>query len=214
VHPGEVLGLIGPNGAGKSTLFECLAGVLPCDSGTVLAGGRNIALRERPSLLFFVPDGIAPWASQSLRWALDYTVGFFGGRAALRDEIVAQLDLAALLPRPIGALSKGQRKRALLAIGLLTPQPALLVDEPFDGLDLRQARDVAAALRSHAARGRTLFLSIHQIADAARFCDRFVLLSNGRVCGEGTVPELAALASARLPLASDPGLEEVFLALT
>ena len=82
----------------------------------------------------------------------------------------------------MGTLSKGQRKRALLAIGMLTPHPLLLVDEPFDGLDLRQTREVGAALRAHAATGRTLFLSIHQIADAARVCDRFVLLSGGRVC--------------------------------
>ena len=208
VRAGEVLGLIGPNGAGKSTLFECLAGVLPSDSGTMRTGGRPVGPRERSSLLFFVPDGIAPWPAQSVRWALDFTIGFFGGRASLRDEVAEQLDLSRLLHQPIGTLSKGQRKRALLGIGLLTPQPALLIDEPFDGLDLRQARDIAAALRAHAARGRTLFLSIHQISDAARFCDRFVLLSSGRVCGEGTVQELAALAAAR------EDLEEVFLALT
>jgi ABC-2 type transport system ATP-binding protein len=119
-----------------------------------------------------------------------------------------------LLQQPVGTLSKGQRKRALLGIGLLTPQPALLIDEPFDGLDLRQARDIAAAFRAHAARGRTLFLSIHQISDAARFCDRFVLLSAGRVCGEGTVPELAALAAAHNASTPYENLEEVFLALT
>src|SRR5690349_8339813 len=166
VRRGEVLGLIGPNGAGKTTLFECLAGVLPADGGTVSGG-------ERSSLLFYVPDSIAPWGAQPVRWALDFTIGFFGGRTGLREEIVEQLDLRGLLSQPVGKLSKGQRKRALLAIGLLTPQPALLIDEPFDGLDLRQARDVALALRAHAARGRTLFLSIHQIGDAARFCDRF-----------------------------------------
>ncbi len=203
VRAGEVLGLIGPNGAGKSTLFECLAGVLPYDRGELRSE------RDRRSLLFYVPDGIAPWAQQRLGWALDYAIGFFGGPAELRDEVVAQMDLGGLLKRPIGALSKGQRKRALLAVGLLTPQPALLIDEPFDGLDLRQARDVAAALRIHAARGRTLFLSIHQISDAARFCDRYILLSNGRVCGEGTVAELATLAGG-----SHQNLEEVFLALT
>ncbi|MGO9258321.1 MAG: ABC transporter ATP-binding protein [Bryobacteraceae bacterium] len=218
VRAGEVLGLIGPNGAGKSTLFECLAGVLPSDSGTMLAGGRPVAARERRSLLFYVPDSIAPWPKQSVRWALDFTIGFLRGQAPLRDEIVERLDLRQLLHQPIGTLSKGQRKRVLLAIGLLTPQPALLIDEPFEGLDLRQARDVAATLRAHAGRGRTLFLSIHQIGDAARFCDRFVLLNNGRVRGEGTVPELAALAVAHAtvhnaPLPS-PDLEEVFLALT
>jgi ABC-2 type transport system ATP-binding protein len=214
VREGEVLGLIGPNGAGKSTLFECLAGVLPYDSGTVLAGGRPLGNRDRPSLLFYVPDGIAPWAKQPVGWALDFTIGFFGGRADLRNEIIDQLDLAGLLRQPIGTLSKGQRKRALLGIGLLTPQAALLIDEPLDGLDLRQARDITAALRSHAARGRTLFLSIHQIADAARFCDRFVLLSGGRICGEGTVGELAALAAARDASQTSQDLEEVFLALT
>jgi ABC-2 type transport system ATP-binding protein len=203
VRAGEVLGLIGPNGAGKSTLFECLAGVLPYDSGVIRPDG------DRSGLLFYVPDGIAPWPSQSVGWALDFTIGFLGGRGEIRDEIIGQLDLHPLLHQPIGTLSKGQRKRALLAIGLLTPQPALLIDEPFDGLDLRQAREIAAAIRAHAERGRTMFLSIHQISDAARFCDRFVLLSSGRVCGEGTVPELAALAA--IPRQD---LEEVFLALT
>ncbi len=209
VREGEVLGLIGPNGAGKTTLFECLAGVLPSNSGRVLHQGRPVATRERSSLLFYVPDGVAPWPAQPVRWALEFTIGFLGGRADILDEVVQQMDLRQLLDQPIGTLSKGQRKRALVAIGLLTPQGALLIDEPFEGLDLRQARDIALALRIHAARGRTLFLSIHQISDAARFCDRFVLLNSGRVRGEGTVAELAALAQ-------QPGedLEEVFLALT
>jgi ABC-2 type transport system ATP-binding protein len=209
VRAGEVLGLIGPNGAGKSTLFECLAGVLASNAGEVLRAGQPVAARDRSSLLFYVPDGIAPWPGQSVRWALDFTVGFLGGQASLRDEVVKDLDLRPLLGQVIGTLSKGQRKRVLLAIGLLTPQPALLIDEPFEGLDLRQAREIAATLRAHAARGRTLFLSIHQIGDAARFCDRFVLLNSGQVRGEGTVQELAALAHAQTP-----DLEEVFLALT
>ena len=208
VREGEVLGLIGPNGAGKSTLFECLAGTLPCDRGTLRAGGKSVGVEHRASLLFYVPDGIAPWPEQSVRWALDFTVGFLGGEARYRQEVIEQLDLQPLLEQPIGALSKGQRKRALLGIGLLTRQPALLIDEPFEGLDLRQSRDIAAVLRAHVARGRTLFLSIHQISDAARFCDRFVLLSGGQVRGEGTVQELAALAGAK------EDLEEVFLALT
>jgi ABC-2 type transport system ATP-binding protein len=209
VRAGEVLGLIGPNGAGKTTLFECLAGILPSDAGSVHAGGRPLEARDRGSLLFFVPDGIAPWPEQPLQWALEFTIGFFGGSAALGDEVIDQLDLRPLLAQPIGTLSKGQRKRALLGIGLLAPQPALLIDEPFDGLDLRQSREVASALRAHVARGRTLFLSIHQISDAARFCDRFILLSSGRVCGEGTIQELATLAKQ-----SSGDLEEVFLALT
>src|SRR5215471_10261359 len=131
IRPGEVLGLIGPNGAGKTTLFECLAGVLPSDRGVVTLDGRRLTPRDLNAQLFYVPDGVAPWPSQPVRWALDYVIGFFGGPAARRDEVVARLDLAALLDAPMGTLSKGQRKRAGLAIGMLTPQPVLLADEPF-----------------------------------------------------------------------------------
>ena len=211
IRPGEVLGLIGPNGSGKTTLFECLGGVLPADGGTISEGGRTLTAAERKARVFYLPDAIAPWPAQTVRWALDFTVGFFGGRADLRDEVIRGLAVEPLLDERMGTLSKGERKRALLAIGLLTPQPILLVDEPFDGLDLRQSRELAATLRSHAVRGRTLVLSIHQIAEAARLCDRFVLLNSGRVCAEGTLADLEAQAAA--PLAAGD-LEEVFLALT
>jgi ABC-2 type transport system ATP-binding protein len=202
IRPGEVLGLIGPNGAGKTTLFECLAGLLPPDGGGWSAPPR--------AGLFFVPDALRPWPEQRVDWALDFALGFFGGDAARKGAVVGELGLGELLRTRVGALSKGQAKRVMLAIGLLTPHPLLLCDEPFEGLDLRQSREVAAALRSHARAGRTLVLSIHQVADAARVCDRFVLLSGGTVRGEGTLAELAAAAG----VAPEHGLEEVFLALT
>ena len=220
----EVLGLIGPNGSGKTTLFECLGGVLPLDSGRVHSQGRALSAAERAAAMFYLPDAIAPWPAQTVRWALNFIVGFFGdarrttnGRTPHHErrttnDIVRELDLDSLLDSRIGELSKGQRKRVLLAIGLLTPQPVLLADEPFDGLDLRQSRDVARTLRAQADAGRTMFLSIHQITDAARVCDRFVLLSGGRVRGEGTFEELSAVAAARGAPCAD--LEEVFLALT
>ena len=215
VRPGEVLGLIGPNGSGKTTLFECLGGVLPLDGGSLVRGNRPLTEGERASTLFYLPDSIVPWPAQRVRWAIDFTLGFFRGRSYLRDEVISRLDIEPLLDSTIGSLSKGQRKRALLAIGLLMPHPVLMADEPFDGLDLRQSRDIAATLRSYASAGRTMFLSIHQIQDAARVCDRFVLLSGGRARGEGTLPELSTLAALRAG-SSPPGedLEEVFLALT
>jgi ABC-type multidrug transport system ATPase subunit len=213
VRPGEVLGLIGPNGSGKTTLFECLGGVLPLDAGSLMRDGQPLTERARAATLFYLPDAIVPWPAQSVRWAIDFTLGFFNGRAYLREEVVQRLDIPPLLDATIGSLSKGQRKRALLAIGLLMPQPLLLADEPFDGLDLRQSRDVAQTLRSYASVGRTMFLSIHQLTDAARVCDRFVLLSGGSVRGEGTLAQLTSLAAARGAVGTSD-LEEVFLALT
>lgn len=213
IRLGEVLGLIGPNGSGKTTLFECLGGVLPLDGGALTRDGAALTAAARAGTLFYLPDGIVPWPSQPVRWAIDYMVGLFAGRGDLKKEVVERLGVERLLDQPMGTLSKGQRKRALLAIGLLMPHPVLLADEPFDGLDLRQSREVASALRSYAGGGRTMFLSIHQIRDAARVCDRFVLLSGGSVRGEGTREELAQSAAARQATAGDD-LEEVFLALT
>jgi ABC-2 type transport system ATP-binding protein len=217
IRPGEVLGLIGPNGSGKTTLFECLGGVLPADGGALLREARPLTAAERTATVFYLPDLITPWPAQTVRWALDFVQGYWpqvrvaaGRREPEAPELVQRLDLEPLLDARLGELSKGQRKRALLAIGLLTPQPILLADEPFDGLALRQPRDGAGPLRGCAAKGRTLVLSIHQIADAARVCDRFVLLSGGRIRGEGTLDELTAIASA----APGTALEEIFLALT
>jgi len=209
VRSGEVLGLIGPNGAGKTTLFECMAGVLPYDSGSVEVAGAVPMDGSSAPAMFYVPDSITPWPAQPLQWALEFSAGFLGpvGQSRMAD-VVEALDLRPLLNTRVGTLSKGQRKRALLGIGLLTQSAVLLVDEPFDGLDLRQTRAVASLLRAHTAGGRTLFLSIHQITDAARVCDRFVLIGGGRICGTGTLDELSAASGA------PADLEEVFLALT
>jgi ABC-type multidrug transport system ATPase subunit len=210
VRRGEVLGLIGPNGSGKTTLFECLAGVMPADAGSVSRRGKQLRGDDRKHAMFYVPDGIRPWPDQSVDWVLALIAGLFGTPDAARADAARSLGLDDFLGLYTGALSKGENKRVLLALGLLTPQPLLLLDEPFDGLDLRQTRDAMRLLRAHAARGRTLFLSIHQLSDAALICDRLVLLSGGRVVGEGTLAELRAKANVE-PTA---GLEEVFLALT
>jgi ABC-2 type transport system ATP-binding protein len=205
VRRGEILGLIGPNGSGKTTLFECLGGVLPFETGTIESRWEEDGVPA-----FYLPDAITPWPDESVAWAQQFVIGFFGGPAHLQHEVNTRLALTPLLKTRMRALSKGQRKRALLALGLLTPHPVLLADEPFDGLDLRQIKEATALLRDIAARGRTLFLSIHQIPEAARVCDRFLLLSEGRVRGEGSLAELQQ----RAERAPESSLEEVVLALT
>ena len=183
--------------------------MLPTDRGIVTLDGRALTPRDINAHLFYVPDVIAPWPSQSVRWALDYVIGFFGGPAARRADVIARLDLAPLLDAPVGTLSKGQRKRVGLAIGMLTPQPVLLADEPFEASTSGRPRGGHACARTR--RRATLVLSIHQIADAARVCDRFVLLSSGRVCGEGATNELAALAASRGHASTGHDLEEISL---
>jgi ABC-2 type transport system ATP-binding protein len=206
VHTGEVLGLIGPNGAGKTTLFECLAGLIPANAETVKYHEQILPPLKRKEALFYLPDGIIPWAEQTVAWVLGFFDQMYGASASAFAE---PLRLHEIRKSRIASLSKGELKRTLLALGLMTPHPLLMLDEPFDGLDLRQTRDVMDLLKQNAAKGRTLMLSIHQLVDAGRVCDRLVLLSDGNVVGEGTIPELQAKAGL-----SDGGVEEIFLALT
>ena len=209
VRAGEVLGLVGPNGSGKTTLFECLAGLMPAQAGTVKSKDKILPASSRKKELFYLPDAIFPWAEQPVSWVLNFFKQLYERDDADSAALDAPLKLAELRKARIGSLSKGERKRVLLGIALLTPHPLLLLDEPFDGLDLRQTREVMSLLRKHAAGGRTLMLSIHQLIDAGRVCDRLVMLSAGRVVGEGSRVELQAKAN--LPQA---GVEDIFLALT
>jgi len=208
VRVGEVLGLIGPNGAGKTTLLEALAGLLPVDAGDVRWHVAPAPVRHREAM-FYLPDGLRPWEEQYTWRVLAF---FAAAHGRTDDNVAATIDavgLAPVLDKRIFALSKGYGRRLMLALALLTPQPLLLMDEPFDGFDLRQTREVMALLRRVAAGGRTLVLAIHQLNDAERVCDRFVLLAGGAIRGVGTLDELRAKTG--LPAG---GLEDMFLALT
>ena len=209
VRPGEVLGLIGPNGSGKTTLLEVMAGLMPDDGGSVKFQSNSLKPDHRKDKLFYIPDGISPWSDQTVGWALKFFEGIYPSSLTRSPSLIGPLNLAPLLTSRIGSLSKGERKRFLLALGLMTPHELLLLDEPFDGLDLKQTRDVMSLLRKRSPETRSLLLSIHQLTDAERVCDRLVLLSDGRIVGEGTLSELRKSTGL-----SDAGLEGIFLALT
>ncbi len=205
VRRGEILGLIGPNGAGKTTLLECVAGLQPVDAME----------RDGSGDLFYIPDAISPWPEQTVSWGIGYFLDMFGGPREMRSQVESELAISDFAQSRIGVLSKGQRKRFLIALGLLAPHALVMIDEPFDGLDLRQSREVEKVFRAHRERGKTFLLSIHQIADAARLCDRFVLLSGGKIVAQGTLDELTQQARAQAAkgvFSSD--LEAIFLALT
>jgi ABC-2 type transport system ATP-binding protein len=209
VRAGEILGLIGPNGAGKTTLLEALAGVLPADSAELSWCGAPLPPARRRDVLFYLPDGLRPYHEQPVARVLAFFAGVYQRSTAHMADVVAAVGLAPVLAKRVQALSKGYSRRLMLAVGLLTPQPLLLMDEPFDGFDLRQTREIMGVLRQCAAVGRTLVLAIHQLVDAERVCDGFVLLADGRVRGAGTLGELRTRT--QLPAGT---LEEVFLALT
>src|SRR2546423_6497236 len=209
VLPGEILGIIGPNGAGKTTLMETVVGLLAADAGEVVWRGEPLPGSRRRNALFYLPDGVRPYPDQVTADVISFFAGTYRRSAAEIDATLTAVGLKSVVHKRVHALSKGYNRRLCLALGLLTPHELLLMDEPFDGFDLRQTRDIIGVLRHHAEPGRTFVLAIHQLADAERICDRFVLLAGGKVRGSGTLEELRVKTS--LPRGS---LEDVFLALT
>jgi ABC-2 type transport system ATP-binding protein len=205
---GEILGLIGPNGAGKTTLLESMAGLLTVDSGKILLNNKPLSISQRKQYLWYQPDDILPYAQQRVSSTLTFFRQSFGQDNQALKLLVKRLDLSSVLDKRFQELSKGYRRRVLLAIALLSRQPLLLLDEPFDGFDLRQTLSVMDLLRKSRA-GRTLILSIHQLTEAERICDRFLLLAEGRVLALGTLTELRSHAN----LPETATLEDIFLAI-
>jgi ABC-type multidrug transport system ATPase subunit len=209
VREREVMGLIGPNGAGKTTLLESVAGLLPIDSGEVFWCARSLPPQRRREALFYVPDAVRPYGDQFVVQVLTLFAKTYRRSASDVSGIVAAVGLAPVLAKRVQSLSKGFNRRLMIALGLIAPHPMLLMDEPFDGFDLRQTRDMMALLRQVATGGRSLLLSIHQLRDAEAVCDRFALIADGQIRGLGTLQELRTLTNQ--PMGN---LEDVFLALT
>ncbi len=209
VKTGEILGLIGPNGAGKSTLLECIAGLLSVDKGEVICHETVLPMDRRKQFIWYQPDNISPFARQKVSTTLSFFQRVQGLSKETLTDLLERLDLFTVLDKPFLSLSKGFRRRTLLAIALLSAQSILMLDEPFDGFDLRQTLSVMALLASF-RQDRAMILSIHQLSEAEKICDRFLLLDEGRALGLGTLDDLRR----QTKLSTDASLEEVFLAIT
>jgi iron complex transport system ATP-binding protein len=193
---GMLVGVIGPNGAGKSTLARAILHLMPPTGGSIEIDGTDIA-RLSPSDLArriaYLPQG------QELHWPLsvERLVGL--GRlphlgpfsrigAADQTAIEAAMEETGILPlrdRIANELSGGERARVMLARALATEASALVVDEPLASLDPGHQIDVMTLLARRARAGALVIVILHDLAAAARYCDRLILLDQGRVVGDG-----------------------------
>jgi len=211
IYEHEILGLIGPNGAGKTSLMECLANLRPRTAGTFYEGDEAPPDWNPRSIMFYLPNGTAPYAELYTIEVLTLFGRLFEVDPVRWEHIIVdELSLVPVLQKKVSALSKGNLQRLLIALALISPQPLLALDEPFDGLDLHQTHAMMDILRGLRAQQRTLLLCIHQLTDAERVCDRLLLLSNGRMVGIGTLDELREQAG----LGAESNLEDVFSKLT
>jgi iron complex transport system ATP-binding protein len=202
VRPGEVLGVLGPNGSGKSTLLAALSGELAAVAGRVSLHGLEIGAwpaLERARHLAVLPQG----STLDFAFRVEEIVGMgrlpHASGKQCDEQIVEQVlgvaDVRHLLGRSYLTLSGGERQRVHLArvLAQLWPgggEQVLLLDEPTSALDPLHQHTTLQAVREFAARGPAVLLVLHDLNLAARYCDRILLLAEGRAQAFGTPREV------------------------
>jgi ABC-2 type transport system ATP-binding protein len=196
VAPGRVTGFIGPNGAGKTTTMRVILGLDAPDAGTALVGGRRYAslrypLRHVGSLL----DAGALQPSRTGRNHLLWLAHSQGLDAARVDAVLEQAGLGTAARRKAGGFSLGMRQRLGIAAALLGDPPALMMDEPFNGMDPEGIVWMRGFLRSLAAAGRAVLVSSHLMSELEDTADQLVIVGRGKVIADTSVAGLLAAAS-------------------
>lgn len=206
VRPGEILGFLGPNGAGKSTTIRILSGWLPPSSGKASVAGHDLvadSLAARRAV-GYLPENFAAPHELRVGEYLAYRAELKGARPRQAREraraVAGEFALADRWRQPFGTLSKGFRQRVGLADALLADPPALLLDEPFSGLDPVQRQEFREALRGLAARGKAILFSSHVLPEVRDLASRLLVLHRGRCAAAGTLDELQSRLQRGAPL--------------
>ena len=197
VVPGQVTGFVGPNGAGKSTTMRVIVGLDAADAGAALIGGQPYAsLRHPLSCLGSLLDAAALQPSRSARNHLLWLAHSQGLGAKRVDQVLDLVGLGGAARRKAGGYSLGMRQRLGIAAALLGDPPALMFDEPFNGMDPEGIVWMRGFLRSLAGQGRAVLVSSHLMSELEDTADHLVVVGRGLVIADASVAELIAGASA------------------
>jgi iron complex transport system ATP-binding protein len=200
---GAFVGLIGPNAAGKSTLFKTLAGLLKPTSGTILIGHDDVThlpRRDRSRRVAYMPQAFGCNALltvfESVLLALKQTTGWRVNSDNLDrvSETLSALGLTHLASRGIADLSGGQAQMVAVAQTIVRTPDVILLDEPTSALDLHHQLSIMTSIRTEMGRFKPVVMAaLHDLNLAAKFCDRLVLLREGKILADGLPEDILAL---------------------
>lgn len=193
VRPGVVTGFLGPNGAGKSTTLRMLVGLVRPNGGTATIGGKPYRDLSRPASTVGVL--LDPGSIQRYRTGIDHLTWMC--RVSGTDPSVIPAKLAAVGlegagRRRIGEYSLGMCQRLALAGATLADPSVVILDEPINGLDAEGIHWMRELLRGMANEGRTVLVSSHLMDEMERTADRVIIINQGRLIEDVTIPELTA----------------------
>jgi len=210
IEKGSITALVGPNGAGKTTLLRLISGLLEPTSGSVAVEGFEMekAPREARARLGFLPDHFGIYEDLTPRQFLRYFArAYRWPRLSVESRIVEVLEdvgLSEKIDEPAEGLSRGMKQRLGLARTILHEPPLLLLDEPASGLDPGSRQDLQNLLRRYAARGGTILVSSHILAELEEYCTHVAILDRGRLVHHGSIAA-AATQRRRMSLRVHPG---------
>jgi ABC-2 type transport system ATP-binding protein len=189
VEAGQILGFLGPNGAGKSTTMKLLTGFLAPTSGTALINGIDVV--ENPVAarrnIGYLPEGAPSYGEMTVLQFLNFIAR---ARLIAAKDIpasvegaIAKLNLAKVRHQPVETLSKGFKRRVGLAQAIIHDPQILILDEPTDGLDPNQKREVRRLIRAM-AKDKIIIISTHILEEVAAVCNRVMIIANGRLLAD------------------------------
>ncbi len=192
VGRGEIFGLLGPSGAGKTTLIRILTGQLKADAGSALIGGKDpMKLKgadyKKIGIMadhFGVYERLSCFDNLKI-FARIYRIGNDAVYKALSDVGLSDAKKTAA-----GNLSKGMKNRLRLARAFMTDPAVLFLDEPTSGLDPAAAEEIQRLIRCEKEKGKTIFLTTHNMAEAQKLCGRIALLCDGHILESGAPQEI------------------------
>lgn len=224
VEPGAMTGFLGANGAGKTTTMRMIMGLLEPTSGAVLYGGRPMNLADRASF-GYMPEERGLYPKQNILDQLVY-LGQLRGMSsssakARATELLTELGLGNRLKDKLESLSLGNQQRVQIVASILHEPTALILDEPFSGLDPKAVDTMVDMLRALMRQGVPVLFSSHQLDLVDRLCDRVVILDQGHIKATGSAQELRESGPVRFRYTADqdagwlreiPGMQVIDLA--
>ena len=193
IHPGMMTGFVGGNGAGKTTAMRIILGVLAAQGGQVLIDGEPITADQRAAI-GYMPEERGLYPKMKVIDQLVYLARLHGMETAdARSHALELLERLQLKGEPtdtLESLSLGNQQRVQIAAALVHRPAALILDEPFSGLDPESVDATVQVLREYAAQGAPVLFSSHQLDVVERLCDRLVIIREGEIRAAGTRTEL------------------------
>lgn len=211
VQPGEIVAFLGPNGAGKTTTIDMILGLTNPDSGSISVFGYTPRGAVSRGLVSAVLQTGGLLKDLTVRETVELTASLFAEKRPV-DEALERAGIRDLANRRVGLCSGGEQQRLRFAMALVSDPALLILDEPTTGMDVEARRSFWNAIRTDAARGRTVMFATHYLDEADEYADRIVLMRSGQIVADGTTAEIKNLVSGRIVQATIPDADLTALA--